>query len=558
MQTWSQSYAPLGHWFPSAIVAALPLLLLFYLLAVRRTFAPLAAAYASAAAILIAVIFVGMPVPLAVISFLYGGAFGLMPIAWVVFAAIFVYQISLESGQFEVVKASITNLTPDRRLQALLIAFAFGAIMEGAAGFGAPVAICAALMVGIGFKPFQAAILCLMANTSPVAWGAVGVPVVTLAGVTGLPLNDLSAMCARILMITGLFVPFWMVRLMVGWKETFEVLPAAVVCGISFATAVFVWGNYVDPYLINVVAGSFCLLVTAIFLKIWKPRTLWRFEDEKGSEASRVHYTAGQVFRGWLPFLILGVFVMAWGWPSIKGSLDKFAIGGFRGTYNIPVPMLDKAVVRMPPAVGAAAPQAAVYAFNWLSTTGTGVFIAGLLACLVAGFSPARSYQTFLRTCKFMKVPAMAIFCMLGLGYVIRYSGLDAILGLAFTRTGALYPLFATVLGWIGVMITGSDSSANALFGSLQRITAEKLGLDPVLMAAANTAGGVAGKLIAFQSIVVATTATKNTGNEAQILRAVFWHSVALVAIIGMIVMAYQYVFPQFIPHNLKFLAPVF
>jgi lactate permease len=552
MQTWLQNYNPLGHWFLSALVAAVPLLLLFYLIAVRRTFAPLAAFYAAVAAMLIAVVLAGMPVQLAVTSFVYGGAFGLMPIAWVVFAAIFVYQVSLESGQFEVVKASITNLTPDRRLQALLIAFAFGAIMEGAAGFGAPVAIAAALMVGVGFNPFQAAVLCLMANTAPVAWGAVGVPVITLAGVTGLPLNDLSAMCARILSIIGLFIPLWMIRLMVPWKETVEVLPATLVCGISFGAAMFWWGNYVDPYLINVFAGSVCLVATTVFLKFWKPANIWRLEGEAAHQ--NVHYTPAQVFRGWLPFIILGVFVMAWGWPSIKAALDSFAIGGFRGTYNLQVPMLHMAVVRMPPAVATEQPQAAVYVFNWLSTTGTGVFIAGLFAALVAGFSPKRTWDVFLRTCKFMKVPAMAIFCMLGLGYVIRYSGLDGILGLAFTRTGALYPFFGTLLGWIGVMITGSDSSANALFGSLQRITAESLGLSPILMAAANCAGGVAGKLVAFQSIVVATTATKNTGNEAQILRAVLWQSVALVIVIALLVMAFQYAFPQFIPSGVQFL----
>jgi lactate permease len=552
MQTWLQNYTPLGHWFPSALLAAVPLVLLFYLLAVRRTFAPLAAFYASVAAMVIAVVLAGMPVSLAVTSFVYGGAFGLMPIAWVVFAAIFVYQVSLESGQFEVVKASITNLTPDRRLQALLIAFAFGAIMEGAAGFGAPVAIAAALMVGVGFNPFQAAVLCLMANTAPVAWGAVGVPVVTLAGVTGLPLNDLSAMCARILSIVGLFIPLWMIRLMVPWKETVEVLPATLVCGISFAAAMFFWGNYIDPYLINVFAGSVCLVATALFCKFWKPANIWRLEGEAAHQS--VHYTPGQIFRGWLPFIILGVFVMGWGWPSIKAALDGFAIGGFRGTYNLQVPMLHMAVVRTPPAVAAEQPQAAVYVFNWLSTTGTGVFIAGLFAALLAGFSPKRTWDVFLRTCKFMKVPAMAIFCMLGLGYVIRYSGLDGMLGLAFTRTGALYPFFATLLGWVGVMITGSDSSANALFGSLQRITAENLGLSAILMAVANCAGGVAGKLVAFQSIVVATTATKNTGNEAQILRAVLPHSVALVVAIALLVMAFQYILPHWIPSGLQFL----
>jgi lactate permease len=376
--------------------------------------------------------------------------------------------------------------------------------------------------------------------------------VITLAGVTGLPLNDLSAMCARILSIIGLFIPLWMIRLMVPWKETVEVLPATLVCGISFGAAMFWWGNYVDPYLINVFAGSVCLVTTTVFLKFWKPANIWRLEGEAAHQ--HVHYTPAEVFRGWLPFIILGVFVMAWGWPSIKAALDSFAIGGFRGTYNLQVPMLHMAVVRMPPAVAAEQPQAAVYVFNWLSTTGTGVFIAGLFAALVAGFSPKRTWDVFLRTCKFMKVPAMAIFCMLGLGYVIRYSGLDGILGLAFTRTGALYPFFGTLLGWIGVMITGSDSSANALFGSLQRITAESLGLSPILMAAANCAGGVAGKLVAFQSIVVATTATKNTGNEASILRAVLPHSVALVIVIALLVMAFQYGFPQFIPSGVQFL----
>ncbi len=554
METWLQNYNPLGHWLPSALVAAIPIVLLFYLLAVRRMFAPYAALCAGVSAMIIAVVVVGMPVPLAVVSYLYGGAFGLLPIVWVVFAAIFVYQVSIESGQFEIVKASLTNLTPDRRLQALLIAFAFGAIMEGAAGFGAPVAIAAALMVGVGFKPFHAAILCLMANTTPVAWGAVGVPVITLAGVTGLPLNDLSAMCARILAITALFVPIWMIRLMVPWKETFEILPAIVVCSLSFSAAMMFWGNYMDAYLINVVSGSVCLLAIVIFLKLWKPRTIWRFEDEAAIQTSKVQYSTGQVFRGWLPFLILGVVVMAWGWPSIRTVLDQFAIGGFKGTYAIQVPLLHQVTVRTPPVVAKETPQAAIYTFNWLSTTGTGVFIAGLLACALGGLSVKRSYETFLRTCKFMRVPTMAIFCMLGLGYVMRYAGLDAILGLAFTRTGAFYPFFATLLGWVGVMITGSDASANALFGSLQRITAENLGLSPVLMSAANTTGGVAGKLIAFQSIVVATTATKQVGNEATILRYVMKHSVVLVVIIALIVMAIQYLFPQMVPNNLQFL----
>jgi lactate permease len=555
MQTWAQVYAPLGHWLVSALVAVVPIVVLFYLLAFRRWSAPASAFAGAIAAIVIAVVVVGMPVPLALMSFVYGSAFGLLPIGYVVFAAIFLYQISLDSGQFSVMKASLGNLTSDRRLQALLIAFSFGAIIEGAAGFGTPVAISAALMVGLGFKPFYAAALCLIANTAPVAWGAVGTPLVTLASVSGLPLADLSAMNARILPITSLIVPFWLVRTMVGWAQTFEVLPAILVCGVSFATTQFIWGNYVDPYLVDIVGGIVSLVITGIFLKMWKPRTEFTFDEDRGTVTDHAKYSTGQILYGWTPFLILGVFVLLWGWPSVKAYMNNsFAIGSLKGTYPINVPLLHQAVVRVPPVVAKETTENAVFTFNWLSATGTGVMFACVVAALAAGFSFARFWESFRKTCVRMKIPILAIVPMLGLGYVTRYSGIDAILGLAFTRTGFMYPFFAAFLGWLGVALTGSDTSSNALFGSLQRITAEQLNLDPILICSANSTGGVMGKMVDAQSIVVATTATNQVGNEGIIFKFVLWHSLALATIVALIILIIAYVFPGYVPHNVKLL----
>jgi lactate permease len=554
MQPWPQVYAPLGHWLVSAAAAAIPILVLFYLLAVRRTSAPVAAFGGAIAAILIAIFMCGMPVSLAMMSFVYGAAFGILPIGYVVFAAIFVYQISLDSGQFGVMKASIGNLTADRRLQALLIAFAFGAIIEGAAGFGTPVAISAALMVGLGFQPFYAAALCLIANTAPVAWGAVGTPIVTLAAVTELPLADLSAMNARILPIISLIVPLWLIRTMVSWKQTREVLPAVAVCSVSFAVTQFLWGNYVDPYLVDIAGGIVCLLVTSLFLKVWQPRNIFLFEADRGVAGARESYTTRQILYGWMPFLILAVFVVAWGWPSIKTRLNTASAGPLKATYLISVPMLDKAVARVPPVVPQPTVEAAVYNFNWLSATGTGVMFAAIISALAAGFTFKRFWESFRKTCTRMKIPLLAIIPMLGLGYVTRYSGTDAILGLAFTRTGFMYPFFAAFLGWLGVALTGSDTSSNALFGSLQKITAQQLGLDPILICSANSTGGVMGKMVDAQSIVVATTATNQVGNEGIIFRFVLFHSIALATLVALIVLLIAYVFPSYVPHGIKFL----
>ena len=554
METWAQVYTPVGHWLLSAIVAAIPVLVLFYLLAVRRTSAPVAAFGGAAAAILTAIIVVRMPIPLALMSFVFGSAYGLLPIGYVVFSAIFLYQISLDSGQFAIMKASVGNLTADRRLQALLIAFAFGAIIEGAAGFGTPVAISAALMVGLGFNPFYASVLCLIANTAPVAWGSIGTPLVMLANVSGLPIADLSAMNARILPIMSLIVPLWIIRTMVTWKQTREVLPAIAVCSISFAGTQFLWGNFVDAGLVDIVAGAVCLVSTTVFLKFWKPKKLYYFEGETAATTTGVSYTGWQTLYGWTPFLILGVFVLVWGMPSTKAFLNAQTIGPLKAQYLVPVPGLDKHIVRVPPVVPEPTAEAAVYTFNWVTASGTGVMIAAALAALVARFSFARFLGSFKKTCSRMLVPLLAITPMLGLAYVTRYSGLDAVLGLAFTHTGFMYPFFAAFLGWLGVALTGSDTSSNALFGSLQRITAEQLGLDPVLICSANSTGGVMGKMVDAQSIVVAATATNQVNQEGLIFRFVFWHSIALTTMVALIVFLYAYVFPSAVPHAVKFL----
>ncbi len=552
--TWTQVYDPLHSWILSTLVAALPILVLFGMLAGLRVKPHWCAIGGAATAVLVAVGIFGMPVQLAGMSFLYGVAFGVVKIAWIVLAAVYLYDISVHTGQFEIMKESVAGITPDRRLQVLLVAFCFGAFIEGAAGFGAPVAIAGAFMIGLGFKPFHAAALNLIANTSPVAWGAIGTPVHTLAAVSGLPESDLSAMIGRILPITGLIVPFWLVRAMVGWAETFEVLPAILVVGVSFSLTQYLWSNHVDSNLVDIAGGVVSLLATVVFLRFWRPKSIWRFEDERaaapveqarGNPATAPKHTAGQVAKAWMPFAILSLTVLVWGLPAIKGAINKATTP----IWN--VPLLHNAVTRAAPVVTKLTPEAARYDFNWLSATGTGCFIAAIIAGLVLGVGPVQLAKIFWYTLKRMRLAVIAISFMLGLGFTTRYSGLDAVLGLAFTRTGWLYPFFGTYLGWLGVALTGSDTSSNALFGSLQRITADQLRLDSVLMCAANSAGGVMGKMVDAQSITVATSATNQVGNEGMIFRYVFWHSIALGAIVGLIVLLYAYVFPAAVPHGL-------
>jgi lactate permease len=539
-------------------------------------------------AMAVAILFFKMPLTLAVISFGYGVAFGLLKIAWIVLAAVYLYDISVETGQFEIMKESIAGITADRRLQVLLVAFCFGAFIEGAAGFGAPVAIAGAFMIGLGFRPFHAAALNLIANTAPVAWGAIGTPVHTLAAVTSLPESDLNAMIGRILPFTAVIVPFWLVRTMVGWQETFEVFPAILVVGFSFALTQFSWSNYVDSNLVDIMGGVVSIIAVVVFLRFWKPKKIWRFDydkhasplppptaeiaDQFGGEWSAEKfdgyvkvrpYTAGQVLRAWMPFAILSVFVLLWGLPSIKLAMNRATTPAFRvvlvdgkprpGPPGWDVPYLHGAIYRAAPVVSKPTAEPARYDFNWLSATGTGCFFAAIVSGLLLGLGPVRLMRVFWRTLVRMRLAMIAISFMLGLGYVTRYSGLDAVLGLAFTRTGWLYPFFGTFLGWLGVALTGSDTSSNALFGSLQRITSQQLGIDPVLMCAANSAGGVMGKMVDAQSITIATAATEQVGNEGIIFRFVVWHSVALGAIVGIIVMLYAYVFRAAVPHGLTF-----
>jgi lactate permease len=585
---WTQVYDPFGHWWLSTLVAALPLFVLFGLLAGLRVKPHLCAIGGALTAMGVAVLFFKMPVSLAAMSFAYGVAFGLLKIAWIVLAAVYLYDISVETGQFEIMKESIAGITADRRLQVLLVAFCFGAFIEGAAGFGAPVAIAGAFMIGLGFRPFHAAALNLIANTAPVAWGAIGTPVHTLAAVSGLPESDLNAMIGRILPLTAVIVPFWLVRTMVSWRETFEVLPAILVVGISFALTQFFWSNYVDSNLVDIMGGVISIVATVAFLHLWKPKKIWRFDYEKneaplpppsarisdsvGAEwtssdfdglATVRSYSARQVLKAWMPFAVLSLFVLLWGLPKIKLMLNQATTPAFKvmlpdgkvrpGPPGWDVPHLHNAVYRAAPVVAKPTPEAARYDFNWLSATGTGCFLAAILSGLLLGLSPARLMKIFWRTLVRMRLAVIAISFMLGLGYVTRYSGLDAVLGLAFTRTGWAYPFFGTFLGWLGVALTGSDTSSNALFGSLQRITSQQLGIDPVLMCAANSAGGVMGKMVDAQSITIATAATEQVGNEGTIFRFVAWHSVALGSIVGIIVMLYAYVFSHLVPHGLTF-----
>src|SRR6266576_3696725 len=541
--TWTQVYDPLHNWIFSTLVAALPILVLFGLLAGLRVKPHWCAIAGAGTAVAVAVIVFGMPFRLAGMSFVYGGGFGIVKIAWIVLAAVYLYDVSVHTGQCVIMKESVAGITADRRLQLLMVAFCFGAFIEGAAGFGAPVAIAGAFMIGLGFKPFHAAALNLLANTSPVAWGAIGTPVHTLAAVSGLPESDLSAMIGRILPITGIIVPFWLVRAMVSWGETFAVLPAILVVGVSFSVTQYLWSNHVD-----IAGGVISLVVTVIFLRFWQPKRIWRLEHERAAPAAALgvrRHTAGQIVKAWMPFAILSVFVLVWGLPTVKGAMNRAT------TPVWDVPYLHLAVTRAAPVVTKLTPEAARYDFNWLSATGTGCFFAAIVAGLLLGVGPVQLAKIFWSTLKRMKLAVIAISFMLGLGFTTRYSGLDAVLGLAFTRTGWWFPFFGTFLGWLGVALTGSDTSSNALFGSLQRITAQQLNLDPVLMCAANSAGGVMGKMVDAQSITVATSATNQVGNEGTIFRWVFWHSVALGAVVGLIVLMYAYVFPGAVPHGL-------
>jgi lactate permease len=538
---WHQVYDPLGSVVLSTLVAALPIALLLGGLALLRLRVHVAALLGLGAALLTAIFAFGMPAGMAARSAGLGAAYGLFPIGWIILNVIFLYDLTCEKGHFKIMQDSLTGITRDRRLQLLLIAFSFGAFFEGAAGFGTPVAVTAAILIGLGFAPLAASGLSLIANTAPVAFGALGTPIVALAGVTAIDVRQLSAMVGRQLPFFSLIIPFWLIWAFCGFKKMKEVWPALVVAGVSFAVPQFLISNFHGPWLAGVGAAVFSMASLVVFLLKWRPKTVCEnegiAEGAASQQAPRRHST-GDLVRAWLPWIVLSVFVFLWGIPQIKALLDGLSIGRF------PIPGLDRLVYRVPPVVAKETAESAVFTFNWLSFTGTGIFAAAVVSGILMGFTPRRLIRAYGRTLKRVRFSLLTVAAMLSLGYVTRYSGLDATLGLAFARTGVLYPFFGTMLGWLGVALTGSDTSSNVLFGSLQKISAEQLGLSPVLMASANSSGGVMGKMIDAQSIVVASTATGWYGHEGTILRYVFFHSLALAALMGLFVLLQAYVFP--------------
>ena len=538
---WHQIYNPLGSAWLSTLVAALPIVILLGGLALFKLRAHVAALLGLASAVLAAVLAFGMPAGMAARTAGLGAAYGLFPIGWIILNVIFLYDLTCEKGHFKVMQDSLTGITRDRRLQLLLIAFSFGAFFEGAAGFGTPVAVTAAILIGLGFAPLAASGLSLIANTAPVAFGALGTPIVALAGVTGIDVRQLSAMVGRQLPFFSLIIPFWLVWVFCGFKKMKEVWPALAVAGVSFAVPQFLISNFHGPWLAGVGAAIFSMAALVVFLLKWRPKTIR--ENEGMADCAAVspaprRLSAPELLRAWLPWIVLSVLVFFWGIPQIKAFLDGLSVVRF------PIPGLDRLVYRMPPVVPLEAAEPAVFTFNWLSFTGTGIFVAAVLSGFLMGFSPRRLVRCYGRTLKRVRFSLLTVAAMLSLGYVARYSGLDATLGLAFARTGFLYPFFGTMLGWLGVALTGSDTSSNVLFGSLQKISAGQLGLSPVLMAAANSSGGVMGKMIDAQSIVVASTATRWYGHEGTILRYVFFHSLVLAALMGLFVLLQAYVFP--------------
>jgi lactate permease len=536
---WPQLYDPLDSRPLSTAVSALPVLTLFFVLVALKKRVWVAALSGLLMAVALALLVFGMPAVLVATAAGHGFIFGLMRIAWIVVASIFLYNVASTTGQFQVMKDSIAGLSSDKRLQLVLIAFCFGAFLEGTGGGGAPVAIAGAFLIGLGFHPFQAATLCLLANTAPVAWGGVGNPIRVLAGVTGLPEVQFSAMAGRILPPISLILPLWLVRSMVGWRETWQVWPALLVSGASFAAMQFYWSNFQEPGLVDIVSAIVSLLVTVAFLKIWAPAHVMPVSGELVTSTAR-HSTA-EILKGWSPFIVASVLIFLSGLPA-AGLFVNF------DALRMPMPFLHNAVLKMPPVAPVPTPEDATVNLNFVAIPGTVIFVSAVIAALLAGLSLPRTARLFMQTVVQMMPSLLAISFMVGVAYVTRYAGMDTVLGLSLTGTGWLFPFFGTLLGWLGVALTGTDAGSNALFGNLQKVTAEQLGLSPILMGAANTTGGVMGKMIDAQSIVVSSSATHQQGREAEIFKAVFWHSIVLASLVGLIVMFYAYVMPSWIP----------
>lgn len=555
---WTQGYDPLGRWWLSTICAALPVIVLLGTLGLFHLKAHHSASLGLLSAILVATGLFHMPVKMASITAVYGACYGLFPIGWIVLNVIFLYRMTCETGCFKVLQQSMTAITQDTRLQLLLIAFSFGAFFEGASGFGTPVAVTAALLIGLGFPPLQASGLSLIANTAPVAYGALGTPIVALAAVTGYSEVVLGAQVGRILPLFSLVVPFWLVTAYAGFKGMKEIWPAIAVASISFAIPQYLVSNYHGPWLTDIVAALCSMTCLVLFLRIWRPKRIWGHEgrhDEQRVARSTHAYARREVVRAWLPWLVLSVLVFCWGTYTGKKIMNTpEQVFSLTNTWRlppsaltnpqIPVAGLNKMVQRVPPVVPTPTPETAVFGLNWVSATGSGILIAAIIAGFIMDLSLRTMVVMWWKTVWHMRFSLITIAAMMSVGVLTRYSGLDATMGLAFARTGHLYPFFGTLLGWLGVALTGSDTASNVLFGSLQKISAQQIGISPVLMAAANSSGGVMGKMIDAQSIVVASTATEWYGHEGSILRYVFWHSIALACLVGVLVFLQVYVTP--------------
>jgi lactate permease len=544
----------------SAIAAAVPIIVLFIMLGALRKPAWAAASAALVSAFVVAIAVYGMPLKLAVISLAYGGAYGLFPIAWIVFASIMLYRLAVDTGKFEIIKDTVGGLTDDRRLQAMFIAFSFGAFIEGAAGFGAPVAVSGAMLAGLGFSPFYAAGICLLANTAPVAFGSIGIPVTTLANVTGLPVMALSAMVGRLCAMISVIIPGYLIVVMTNRKKALEVLPAILACGISFASVQFAVSNFVGPELTDIASSLTCIVVMVFVLKLWKPKNILRLEGDQPVSLTMKKHSGAEMFMAWSPYLLLVVFVLLWGEATIKPKINHFADSMIpaswpavpetaRNATRLMVPGLHNQITQMPPVTKQPAPYAALFELNWLSASGSACFLAALATAFVLRIRPAKFVQTFVATFRQLSKAMATIACMLGLAYLMNYSGMTSTLGLSLAATGGAFPFFSAVVGWLGVFLTGSDTSANALFGNLQVVTANALHLNPVLTASVNSAAGVMGKMISVQSIAVAVAATgMSKDDESRLFRFTIKHSVLLMVVVAIISVLYAYVFPGAVP----------
>jgi lactate permease len=544
---WQQVYNPFGNMVISTLLAAVPVVVMLVSLGFLHIKAHIAAGLGLLAAVAVAVFAYGMPASMAGTAAMYGGFTGLLPIGWIVLNIIFLQQLAEQNGSFKILQASLSGITNDRRLQLLLIAFCFGAFFEGAAGFGTPVAVTAGILIGLGFSPLAASGLSLIANTAPVAFGALGTPVITLAKVHGYDLMEVTAMIGRQLPFFSLLVPFWLIWAFAGRKAMMEIWPAILVTGLSFAIPQYLVSNFIGPELVDIIAAIVSMASLVLFLKVWQPKKIWTSPNLKGHETDGGEakaptpiekYSRAELVRAWMPWLILTVFVFVWGLPPVKAFLNSLYAPSF------PIAGLHNLVEKMPPVVSQPTKEGAVYVLGLLSATGTGILLAAIVGALVMKYKPLEIARTFVRTFWLVRYSLMTIVLMLGLGTLTRFSGTDTTLGLAFANSGVFYPFFGTLMGWLGVAMTGSDTASNVLFGGMQRVAADQLGLSPNLMGAANSSGGVMGKMIDAQSIVVASTATRWFNHEGDILRYVFFHSIALACLVGIFVTMQAYVFP--------------